>query len=105
MAMPEIVDIDPRSLHLPSSRLSGADPVKLHSQMARFGSSMAGMPPALPYRGPDGAIKLYDGVTRATRVARLLPSQTIRIEAMRTIAKPFGHLPLLGDTLPLPTPN
>ena len=51
------------SLHLPSSRPSGADPVKLHNQMARFGSSIAGMPPVLPYRRSDGAIVLYGRVT------------------------------------------
>ncbi len=43
---------------------------------------------------------IYDGVTRATRVANLLPGRTVRVEVIRTIAKPVGHLPLLGDTLP-----
>lgn len=58
------------------------------------------MPPVLVYRGSDGAIMIYDGVTRAMRVARLLPGRTIRVEVMRTITKPVGHLPLLGDLLP-----
>jgi len=100
MATPEFLDIDPRALHLPSSRLSGADPVKLHDQMVRFGSSVVGMPPVLAYRGSDAAITIYDGVTRATRVAKVLPGRTVRVEIMRTITKPVGHLPLLGDTLP-----
>jgi hypothetical protein len=100
MAVPEFLDIDPRTLHLPSSRLSGADPIKLHDQLARFGSSVAGMPPVLAYRGSDAALMIYDGVTRAPRVAGLLPGRTVRVEVMRTIPKPFGHPPLLGDTLP-----
>jgi len=100
MAFPEFLDVDPRSLHLPSSRLSGADPIKLHDQMVRFGSSVVAMPPVLAYRGSDAAIMIYDGVTRATRVARMLPGRTVRVEVMRTIAKPVGHLPTLGDTLP-----
>src|SRR4051812_3919169 len=100
MATPEFLDVDPRSLHLPSSRLSGADPVKLQDQILRFGSSVAGMPPVLAYRGSDAAIMIYDGVTRATRVARLLPGRTIRVEVMRDLARPVGQLPLLGDTLP-----
>ena len=54
----------------------------------------------IAYRGSDGAIMIYDGVTRAARVAKLLPGQTVRVEVMRTIGKPFGHLPRLGDTLP-----
>ncbi len=99
MATPEFLDIDPRSLHLPSSRLSGADPVKLHDQMARFGTNVAGMPPVLVYRGSDSALMIYDGVTRAARVARLLPGQAVRVEVMRTLARPVGHLPFLGDTL------
>src|SRR4051812_42015777 len=100
MPSPEFLDIDPRDLHLPSSRLSGADPVKLHDQMIRFGSTVLGMPPVLAYRGSDGAIMIYDGVTRATRVARLLPGHKVRVEVMRTISRPVSHLPLLGATLP-----
>jgi hypothetical protein len=69
MATPEFLSIDPRTLHLPTSRLSGADPVKLHDQMVRFGASTAGMPRLLAYRGSDGGVMIYDGVTRATRVA------------------------------------
>ena len=99
MASREFLDIDPRALHLPSSRLSGADPVKLHDQLVRFGSSVAGMPPILAYRGSDSEIMIYDGVTRATRVARLLPGQTVRVEIMRTLPRPVGHLPLLKDVL------
>jgi len=100
MASPEFLDVDPKTLHLPSSRLSGADPVKLHDQTIRFGTSVVGMPPVLAYRGSDAAIMIYDGVTRATRVALLLPGKLVRVEVMRTIAKPVGHLPLLGDMLP-----
>lgn len=80
--------------------MSGADPVKLHDQMVRFGSSVTGMPPVLVYRGSDAAIMIYDGVTRATRIARLLPGRTVRVEVIRTIAKSVGHLPTIGDTLP-----
>jgi hypothetical protein len=93
MAISEFLEVDPRDLHLPSSRLTGADPVKLHDQMIRFGSSVLGMPPVLAYRGSDAAIMIYDGVTRATRVAKLLPGRTVRVEVMRTITMPVGHLP------------
>jgi hypothetical protein len=96
----EFLDVDPKTLHLPASRLSGADPVKLHDQIVRFGSSMAGMPHLLAYRGSDGELMLYDGVTRATRVAKLIPNATVRVEVMRTIARPVGHLPTVGDRVP-----
>jgi hypothetical protein len=94
------VDVDPRSLHLPSSRIAGADPFKLQRQIARFGSSIQGMPLPEVYRGTDGMLMVYDGVTRATRVAKLLPGQTIRIEIIDDLSTPVGHFPTVGDMLP-----
>lgn len=58
------------------------------------------MPSPLCYRGADGRFMLYDGVTRATRVAKLLPRATIRVEVIRTLSQRVGHLPTIGDTLP-----
>jgi hypothetical protein len=100
MASREFLNVDPRTLRLPTSRLSGADPVKLHDQIARFGKGVAGMPPPLVYRGSDEELMVYDGVTRATRVAKLLPGATLRVEVIRTLARPVGLLPTIGDKLP-----
>jgi hypothetical protein len=66
--MPDLRDVDPRELRVPSSR-RGADPVKLQRQIARFGASSAGMPPIEVYEGSDGVLVIYNGVTRATRIA------------------------------------
>jgi hypothetical protein len=92
-------DVDPAELRLPSSRSSGADPVKLQRQMAKHGTSTAGMRPLLAYEGSDGALELYDGVTRATRVAKLLPGTTVRVEVIRKLKQPKGNNRRLGDTL------
>ena len=46
--------VDPRELRLPSSRPSGADPIKFARQIALFGSSAAGMPPPWVQEGTDG---------------------------------------------------
>ena len=94
------LDVDPRTLHLPTSRRTGADPWKLHRQIARFGSSIQGMPPPEVYRGSDGKLMLFNGVTRATRVAKLLPGQLLRVEVIDDLATPVGHLPTIGNTLP-----
>jgi hypothetical protein len=94
------VAVDPRTLHLPCSRLSGADPVKLHRQIAKHGKSTQGMPLVEVYRGTDGELVIYNGVTRATRVAKLLPGQTIRVEVIDDLTTPVGHLPTVGDKLP-----
>jgi hypothetical protein len=100
MNPPLFLDVDPRGLHLPTTRLSGADPVKLHRQIARHGGSTQGMPPLEVYRGADGELLIFNGVTRATRVAKLLPGLLVRVEVIDDIPTPVGHLPTVGDTLP-----
>jgi hypothetical protein len=54
------LDVDPRTLHVPPSRLSGADPVKLHRQIRHFGSSAVGMPTLEVLRGTDGELMIYN---------------------------------------------
>ena len=100
MSQPEYLDVDPGRLHLPGSRLGGADPYKLQRQIVTFGAGQVGMPPPWVYRGSDGALMLNDGVTRATRIAKLSPGATIRVEVVRTVKVPLGHFPRIGDLLP-----
>lgn len=80
--------------------MSGADPYKLFQQIGRFGSSVAGMPAPCAYRGSDGELMLTNGVTRATRIAKLSPGTTIRVEVVGDLHGPVGHLPTIGDVLP-----
>jgi hypothetical protein len=98
--MPQFLDVDPRTLRVPPSRPQGADPAKLHRQIARFGRSAAGMPPPWVEAGSDGELMIMDGVTRATRIAKLAPGTTIRVDVTRKSKDPFGHLPTIGDLLP-----
>jgi hypothetical protein len=100
MRRPEILDVDPRTLHLRPSQAGGADPFKLQTQIARFGASAVGMPPPWVYRGSDGALVVYNGITRATRIAKLAPGATIRVEVVGDLPRPVGHYPKVGDTLP-----
>ena len=58
------------------------------------------MPTPWTYRGTEGFLMLYNGVTRATPIARLAPGTLIRVEIVGTLRKPVGHLPKLGDLLP-----
>ena len=96
----EFLDADPRTLHLPNSRRFGADPGKLQRQIAKFGKSVVGMPAIWVYRGSDDALQITNGVTRATRVATLLPGNTVQVEVIGTLPRPFGQLPTVGDKLP-----
>jgi hypothetical protein len=100
MATREFLEVDPRLLRLPPSRLQGADPYKLQVQIARYGGWTTGMPALEVYRGSDGELMISDGVTRATRVAKLLPGATVRVEVLDDLPIPFGHLPTVKDRLP-----
>ena len=91
------LDVDPRTLHLPPSRVSGADPVKLHRQIAKHGTTTVGMPRLIVFRASDGALVIYDGVTR---VAKLLPGQTVPIDVIGDLPSPGLNYPTVGDKLP-----
>jgi hypothetical protein len=94
------LDVDPRTLRLPPSRLGGADPGKFWRQIHRFGTSVSGMPPIEVYRDPAGNLVISDGVTRATRVAKLWPGATVQVEVLGDKPKDFSGLPTIGDRLP-----
>ena len=96
----EFIDIDPRVLRLPTSRSEGADPAKLQRQIARHGRSLSGMPPVFVYRGSDGELMIADGVTRATRAAKLCPGVVIPVEVLGDVSRAFGSLPTVEEKLP-----
>ena len=37
------------------------------------------MPPIFVHEDPDGLLEISDGVTRATRIAKLAPSETVPV--------------------------
>src|SRR4030095_192473 len=98
--MPELFLVDPRGLRLPPSRDTGADPAKLQRQITKHGTSTKGMPNLFVYRGSDGELMLVDGVTRATRVAKLMPGTLVHVEVLGTLKESPKHLPTVGDKLP-----
>lgn len=94
-----LLKVDPRTLRLPPSR-DQADPAKLQRRIARHGKSTTGMPPLIVFRASDGELVIYDGVTRATRVAKLLPEQTVPLDIIGDLPSPGGSYPTVGDRLP-----
>jgi hypothetical protein len=83
--MPEFLDVDPGELHLPPSRRQGADPGKLARQISQHGSSLDDMPPLELIRGKDGHFRINDGVTRATRAAKLRPGELVPAEVIQNL--------------------
>ena len=85
--MPEFIEVDPGELYLPPSRSQGADAGKLARQTAKYGNSIVGMPPLEVVRGKDGKLRINDGVTRATRAAKLRPGERVRAEVIQVLPK------------------
>ena len=94
-----IREVDPGNLRLPPSRLSGADPWKLHRQIRQFGSSKAGMPPIFVYEDPDGVLEISDGVTRATRITKLLPGETVPVVVIGRYRRSRANSPTVKDRI------
>jgi len=98
--MPRLfITIDPRELRVAPSR-PVADPGKLHRQIAAYGSSVVGMPPILVYEAFDGVFVIQDGMTRATRTAKLSPGTMVTIEVLGKLKRSYASEPTIGETLP-----
>ena len=99
--MSEFVMVDPGDLYLPPSRAQGADPGKLARQIARYGNSLDGMPVLQVVRGKNGNLRINDGVTRATRAAKLRPGAKVMAEVIDELPKlNVTRSPRVKDVLP-----
>jgi hypothetical protein len=99
--MQEIMEVDPGELHLPPSRRQGADPAKLIQQISYYGSSLVGMPALEVVRGKDEHLRINDGVTRATRAAKLCPGQKVNVVVIQELPLvDVARMPKVKDVLP-----
>ena len=58
------------------------------------------MPPLTVFEASDGVLVIYNGVTRATRIAKLVPGETVPVEVIGKIRRAFANAPKIGDVLP-----
>jgi len=79
---------------------TGANPKKLARQVAKYGASTAGMPPLIVYEGLDGFLVVYNGVTRAMRIAKLAPGTLVEAEVAGKLARRFKNDSTIADYLP-----
>jgi hypothetical protein len=97
--MPRFVDVDPRTLLLNTQR-PYPDPVRLHRQIALYGTSAATMPPILVRADPLGRLMLMNGTTRAYRIAKLAPGTLVTVEIGFTARRPFPPGKTIADLIP-----
>jgi len=76
-----------------------ADPWKLHQQTRYYGTSAVGMPPLFVYEDPDGVLVILDGVTRATRLAKLAPGVTVPVLVIGRYRRSRATFPRVRDRL------
>ena len=99
--MSEFLAVDPGDLFLPPSRSQGADPAKLTRQIAKYGDTLVGMPALQVTRGKDGHLRINDGVTRATRAAKLRPGQAVIVEVIHDLPNlNVTRMPRVKERLP-----
>jgi hypothetical protein len=66
-----------------------------------IGASVTGMPPLEVTEAADGELVINSGVTRASRVAKLLPGQTVRVEVIDYLPNwKVNKYPTVKDKLP-----
>ena len=95
-----LIEVDPGELHLPPTRAQGADPGKLARQIAKHGDSLDGMPPIHVVRGKGGHLRINDGVTRATRAAKLRPGVRVPAEVIQELPRlDVTRMPKVKDRL------
>ena len=57
------------------------------------------MPPPWVYEAADGVLVVNNGVTRATRIAKLAPGTTIGVEVIGKLRRAYAGDPKIGDLL------
>lgn len=97
----DIREVDPAELRVPSSKMYGADPGKLQYQIHRFGRDIVGDMPLIEVReAADGVLVISNGVTRATRIAKLSPGTLVRVVVMGPMKNARATAPRIGELLP-----
>jgi len=98
-----VIFVDPGKLFMPSSRPDGPRRDKYFQQVRQYGSSTIDMPPLLLREGANG-FEILDGVTRASRIAKLAPSTTVPAEVIDSTSRSFRTKRVADILDDLPSP-
>lgn len=58
---------------------------------------MIAMPPIVVYEAADEVLVIFDGVTRATRIAKLAPGTEVPVEVIGRLRRAYRAAPKIGD--------
>ena len=58
------------------------------------------MPPIWVYEGSDGVLMIVNGVTRASRIAKLAPGKLVPVEVLGRMRRAYGARPKVKDFFP-----
>lgn len=95
-----IIEVDPSRLRVNPSKIQGADPTRHHFQISQFGRSKDGMPALWVAQTSDNELVILNGMTRATRIAKLSPGTTVPVEITEHWRRRGATLPTIGERLP-----
>ena len=79
-----IMEVDPRTLRVNPSRIQGADPARLQSQISHFGRAKDGMPPIWVARTSDDEFIILNGMTPQHESQSCLREQQFRLKSPST---------------------
>ena len=57
------------------------------------------MPPLFVFEDPDGVLEITDGVTRATRMAKLAPGETVPVIVVGRYRRSRANSPSVGERI------
>jgi hypothetical protein len=57
------------------------------------------MPPLIVYEASDGVLVIYNGVTRATRIAKLAPNTKVQVEVIGKLRRAYSSEKTIGELL------
>lgn len=57
------------------------------------------MPPLTVYESSDGVLVIYNGVTRAVRIAKLAPGTLVKVEVIGQLRKAYSSEKTIGELL------
>jgi len=95
---PQRREVDPGDLRLPSvGQAASTLGSGIRRSVRQFVARRDDLPPILVHEDPDGVLEITDGVTRATRVAKLTPGEPVPVVVIGRYRRSRASSPRVRD--------